>query len=95
MLRPQGFKNASSVRTLHRLRLLISLPLEKMVSLLMHFIASIHWTVPSAGDDCVIQRDHCKELLVFWCFGFTRSTAMIAKYYSMGLDNCLWCIFYR
>ncbi|KAJ8653342.1 hypothetical protein O0I10_010993 [Lichtheimia ornata] len=23
----------------------------------------------SAGDDCVIQRDHCRELLVFWCFG--------------------------
>ncbi|KAJ8660868.1 hypothetical protein O0I10_003512 [Lichtheimia ornata] len=23
----------------------------------------------SAGDDCMIQRDHCRELLVFWCFG--------------------------
>ncbi|CDH60340.1 predicted protein [Lichtheimia corymbifera JMRC:FSU:9682] len=66
MLRPQGFKNASSVRTASIiLRLLICLPLERRwVSLLMHNIAGFG-RVPSAGDDCVIQRDHRRELLVF------------------------------
>ncbi|KAJ8654150.1 hypothetical protein O0I10_010226 [Lichtheimia ornata] len=34
----------------------------------------------SAGDNCVIQRDHCRELLVFWCFEVYKITAMIAKY---------------
>ncbi|KAJ8658791.1 hypothetical protein O0I10_005517 [Lichtheimia ornata] len=33
----------------------------------------------SAGDDFGIQRDHCRELLVFWCFGTYKITAMIAK----------------
>ncbi|KAJ8661355.1 hypothetical protein O0I10_003107 [Lichtheimia ornata] len=28
------------------------------------------------------QRDHCRELLVFWCFGVYKITAMIAKYYE-------------
>ncbi|KAJ8663049.1 hypothetical protein O0I10_001226 [Lichtheimia ornata] len=42
----------------------------------------------SAGDDCVIQRDHCRELLVFWCFGVYKITAMLAKY-SMGKCLCL------
>ncbi|KAJ8651540.1 hypothetical protein O0I10_012904 [Lichtheimia ornata] len=35
------------------------------------------------------QRDHCRELLVFWCFGVYKITAMIAKYCWMSLDNCL------
>ncbi|KAJ8652822.1 hypothetical protein O0I10_011495 [Lichtheimia ornata] len=33
----------------------------------------------SAGYDCVIQRDHCRELLVFWCFGVYKIIAMIAN----------------
>ncbi|KAJ8661499.1 hypothetical protein O0I10_002765 [Lichtheimia ornata] len=33
----------------------------------------------SADDDFVIQRDHCRELLVFWCFGVYKITAMIAN----------------
>ncbi|KAJ8660804.1 hypothetical protein O0I10_003447 [Lichtheimia ornata] len=26
------------------------------------------------------QRDHCRELLVFWCFGVYKITAMIANH---------------
>ncbi|KAJ8653056.1 hypothetical protein O0I10_011276 [Lichtheimia ornata] len=29
----------------------------------------------SAGDDCVIQRDQCRELLVFWCFDVYKITS--------------------
>ncbi|CDH59354.1 predicted protein [Lichtheimia corymbifera JMRC:FSU:9682] len=42
MLRPQGFKNASSVRTAPSLRLLISLPLERKmdISIEQHVVGS-------------------------------------------------------
>ncbi|KAJ8660102.1 hypothetical protein O0I10_003961 [Lichtheimia ornata] len=37
------------------------------------FVITLHpdglFGFKSAGGDCVIQRDHCRELLVFWCFG--------------------------
>ncbi|KAJ8659066.1 hypothetical protein O0I10_005104 [Lichtheimia ornata] len=48
-----------------------------------------------AGNDCVIQRDHCRELLVFWCFGVYKITAMIANhgeaFMSFGGVN-LYCV---
>ncbi|KAJ8651626.1 hypothetical protein O0I10_012815 [Lichtheimia ornata] len=28
----------------------------------------------------MVQRDHCRELLVFWCFGVYKITAMIANH---------------
>ncbi|KAJ8661969.1 hypothetical protein O0I10_002300 [Lichtheimia ornata] len=42
----------------------------------------------SAGDDCVIQRDRCRELLVFWCFDVYKITAMIAKISCIWLSLC-------
>ncbi|KAJ8653224.1 hypothetical protein O0I10_011172 [Lichtheimia ornata] len=30
------------------------------------------------------QRDHCRELLVFWCFGGYKITAMIANIHIVG-----------
>ncbi|KAJ8659643.1 hypothetical protein O0I10_004622 [Lichtheimia ornata] len=67
-MRPEGFKNASAVRTASiQVRLLISLPTERRWISLMMPISGSNESM-SAGDDCVIQRDHCRELLVFWCF---------------------------
>ncbi|CDH57456.1 predicted protein [Lichtheimia corymbifera JMRC:FSU:9682] len=49
------------------------------------------YLVPSLRDDCVIQRDHCRELLVFWC----KVTAMIAKCVTSAAGNDgyvpFWC----
>ncbi|CDH55992.1 predicted protein [Lichtheimia corymbifera JMRC:FSU:9682] len=61
------------------------------VSWLWAFIITLHpdglFGSKSAGDDCVIQTDHCREQLVFWCFGVHKITTMIAKYYWLGLEN--------
>ncbi|CDH52046.1 predicted protein [Lichtheimia corymbifera JMRC:FSU:9682] len=43
------------------------------ISWLWAFITTLHpdglFGSRSAGDDCVIERDHCRELLAFWCLG--------------------------
>ncbi|CDH59356.1 predicted protein [Lichtheimia corymbifera JMRC:FSU:9682] len=45
-------------------------------------------------DDWVIQSDHCRELLDFWCFGAYTITSMIDKYRWRGFGKLrLPCIF--
>ncbi|KAJ8655959.1 hypothetical protein O0I10_008399 [Lichtheimia ornata] len=40
------------------------------------------------------QRDHCREVLVFWCFGVYKITAMIAKWIMSAMRKTAfisWC----
>ncbi|CDH61226.1 predicted protein [Lichtheimia corymbifera JMRC:FSU:9682] len=45
---------------------------------LLLYILMAYW-VPSLRDVWVIQRAHCRELLVFWCLQICKIPAMIAK----------------